>query len=559
MKLSKTTIKNLLISKIKSGKIKQITLKGSSMLPTIASNDTVNIVPIKDSSKLKVGDIVVAADNKAHNFIVHRIIEIDRNNKICKLKGDNQNDDDVQIFSFNQIYAKVEAIALTTETKTFIVLDIPFHPANSFNTKTYEIYQSLSANNNCFFFDLNCEFNRWVYDEKKINEFNKTMKTSANTVNNLYNYLAKRRIIYKKIYNLYQFTFSTLLLCDYLDEKKIKRTINNYRSTIYYKFYKERIISFEKFEGLISAVIFSLTLFELTKKKAILIDNATIINGKYDFSTWSKYFSVVLSMSQICRTNKAQITTYKGINFSNYIPANNVATIRFMQECYYKKCLFCDRHSTDNFCYSINNIYNKIYNLSKMNVNRIVFVDDCLVPTAMIKLLELLHSNGINIFWKGTFRFDKALNNEEIICKLKKFGCKMLFFGLESFDQKLLDKMHKGIKINDALAILKLCKKYNIVTSVSLLFDFPGETTHNLKITKKYLKKYLNLIDHCEFNDFITTANCKITDKWDSLSYYKINTVKCDAKKIKIKNDIHSIAKEKTKNSFYLKNFMIWE
>ena len=56
----------------------------------------------------------------------------------------------------------------------------------------------------------------------------------------------------------------------------------------------------------------------------------------------------------------------------------------------------------------------------------------------------------------------------------------MLFFGLESFDQKFLDNINKGINVKYAIKILQLCKKYDIKTSVSFLFNFPLENLHTL-------------------------------------------------------------------------------
>ena len=125
----------------------------------------------------------------------------------------------------------------------------------------------------------------------------------------------------------------------------------------------------------------------------------------------------------------------------------------------------------------------------------------------MVKLIDKLSKNNIHIKWKGTFRFEEALLNDEIILKFKPSGCRMLFFGLESFDQKFLDNINKGINVKYAIKILKLCKKYDIKTSVSFLFNFPLENLPTLMVTKRFLKKHINLFEHLEFNTFVPTAN----------------------------------------------------
>ena len=134
----------------------------------------------------------------------------------------------------------------------------------------------------------------------------------------------------------------------------------------------------------------------------------------------------------------------------------------------------------------------------------------------------------------------------------------MLFFGLESFDQKFLDNINKGINVKYAIKILQLCKKYDIKTSVSFLFNFPLENLHTLMVTKRLLKKYINLFDHLEFNTFVPTANCKWVKTWDKLNYYDVPT-QLSTEKQKIFSDIQTIAKNKLNSSFYLKNYEIWE
>ena len=570
-------IKKALVNRIQDGKLKRIKVYGSSMLPVISSGDFVNLIPIQDITTLNVGDIVVASFDNSNVFVVHRVISIDKNKELIYLRGDNENIESLQNFKYNQIFGKVELnLNNLTNKKTQIIIDLPFKQSITFNTKTYEIYQSLSSNNsNCFYFDLNCEFNRFIYGEDNVDKFNKLKTITQIDAQKFYELMSKKRLIYKHMYGLYQFTYSNLALCDYTNENEIKKLLENYNSTIYYKFFKEKIkeifkltkicqndiefvLSIDTFDKLIASTIFSLTLKEINKCKVILVDNSTIFKGQYNTSFWNSFFDDILSMSQICKTYSKSNITYDCIDFTKYIPNNHIANVRFMQECYYKKCLFCDRHSRDNFCYNTDNVFEKLVALNKKDVNKIIFVDDCLVPFNMLKLIDKLKDSNISIKWKGTFRFDETLLDENTIYRFKQSGCKMLFFGLESFDQSFLDNIHKGIKVENALKILSLCKKFGIKTSVSFLFNLPTETIQNLLTTKCNLEKYIDLFDHIEFNTFVPTANCKIVEDWNKLNYYE-KPLKISLQKQDIINEIKEIGKEKINNSFYLKNFEIWE
>ena len=175
-----------------------------------------------------------------------------------------------------------------------------------------------------------------------------------------------------------------------------------------------------------------------------------------------------------------------------------------------------------------------------------------------MKLLYHTKKN-ISIKWHGTFRFDKSLNDEKKIKKFSECGCKFLFFGMETFSPTLLKKMNKGIEIEDAINILKLCKKYSIKTSVSLLFNFPKETVKDVKQTFEAIKENINLVDRFEINVFTYTKNCKICNDNEGINYLKYTQI-ASKQKQKLLQQIRDYIKEKDKlSSFYLRNFLCWQ
>ncbi len=75
-----------LLGKAHSNRVK-VSCKGFSMSPFIKDSDTVIIKPVKNFSKLKIGDIVVVPLSKKKKIIIHRIIEFKGHSLL--LKGDN--------------------------------------------------------------------------------------------------------------------------------------------------------------------------------------------------------------------------------------------------------------------------------------------------------------------------------------------------------------------------------------------------------------------------------------------------------------------------------------
>ena len=396
-----------------------------------------------------------------------------------------------------------------------------------------------------------------------------------------YKNFSQKLTLYRNIavskYNVYKNSYSHITICNPYDKKSINSTIQDYKKNPFYDFFVSQLdyikqnilndidilnkvavfISVDNFNKLISAIIFSQVLNDIFGILPILIDNSQLFNNKYNTNYINKYFIKIIPSYMINKDIANLNTEYSNLNICKYISRKKTARIRIMRECYYKQCLFCDRHGNDNFCFPLNNILQKIQNLNSLGVYNIIFEDDCLVPLQIKNLLNLLYENKISIQWKGTFRFEESLNNERLIKYFADNGCKMLFFGMESFSQVCLDKMNKGININTAINILRLCKKYNILTSISLLFGFPKETKNDLLITYKQLKSNIRLIDNVELNYFIPTKNCKIVKKDNFINYFKEPNIISD-EKMKIIKQINLFITSNCKNPFYIKDYLCW-
>lgn len=83
--------------------------------------------------------------------------------------------------------------------------------------------------------------------------------------------------------------------------------------------------------------------------------------------------------------------------------------------------------------------------------------------------------------------------SEELIDKIEKANFKKIFFGLESGDNEILKKCHKGINQDDILTAIKLFKNRNISIYAHLIVGLPGETLESVKTTAKFVQKLLRI------------------------------------------------------------------
>ncbi|MEK7847040.1 MAG: radical SAM protein [Nitrospinota bacterium] len=81
----------------------------------------------------------------------------------------------------------------------------------------------------------------------------------------------------------------------------------------------------------------------------------------------------------------------------------------------------------------------------------------------------------MDIQWIAAMRFEKRLDSG-LIENAAKAGCLKFVFGLESYNQRVLDLMRKGIQREIVSRIIKDCLEKGIAAHIYLIIGFPTET-----------------------------------------------------------------------------------
>ena len=79
--------------------------------------------------------------------------------------------------------------------------------------------------------------------------------------------------------------------------------------------------------------------------------------------------------------------------------------------------------------------------------------------------------------------------SEEILKALKDMGVYSISVGVESGSQEILDKAHKGVKLEKIEEIFILAKKLKIETWAFFILGLPGENIETIKKTIRFAKK----------------------------------------------------------------------
>jgi len=115
----------------------------------------------------------------------------------------------------------------------------------------------------------------------------------------------------------------------------------------------------------------------------------------------------------------------------------------------------------------------------------------------------------IKVKWSCLGRVDTM--TEETLRLLKKAGCYMMRVGIESSSQEILDRIKKGITVDQITKALKLAKKVNIKVHVSYVLGLPGETKKTLEEDVKFAIKLDN--DYGQFGMLVPYPGTEIYDE----------------------------------------------
>jgi radical SAM superfamily enzyme YgiQ (UPF0313 family) len=216
---------------------------------------------------------------------------------------------------------------------------------------------------------------------------------------------------------------------------------------------------------------------------------------------------------------------YTVFQLDNYLLPRDKLTIplRFSKGCRWQKCTFC--RTGLRLCYdyqqsSMEQAYLQlIHVVENSGMSSFLFSDESSEPEVLEYISKRLIEDRIHIQWYAHTRVSKKLTKER--CELYlQAGCTGLRLGIESFSDRILKLMKKGITVQQISNVL-----YEIDGVLPLLaymlIGFPSETEEEALngheklqsfIAKGLLKKYL-------YTPFFIASGCDI---WKNLERYQI-------------------------------------
>ena len=121
--------------------------------------------------------------------------------------------------------------------------------------------------------------------------------------------------------------------------------------------------------------------------------------------------------------------------------------------------------------------------------NHVEFVDDLFIfdKKRVKEICRELKERGLDVLWVCSARVDTV--DGEIFKEIRDAGCVMVYLGVESGVQRVLNLMRKGIKVEQSVRAVKLAKEAGLQVVASFVLGIPGETWEEAMETIRFAKK----------------------------------------------------------------------
>jgi len=125
-------------------------------------------------------------------------------------------------------------------------------------------------------------------------------------------------------------------------------------------------------------------------------------------------------------------------------------------------------------------------------IREIFFMDDTfnLKREWAMEIFELLIKRGLDkLRYKIAFRVNEKLVDSELLRLAKRAGVWLIFYGVESGNQDILDAMNKGINLDEIRRAFRLTHEAGIKTIATFIVGYPGDTDTTLKQSLAFAKE----------------------------------------------------------------------
>ncbi len=160
----------------------------------------------------------------------------------------------------------------------------------------------------------------------------------------------------------------------------------------------------------------------------------------------------------------------------------------------------------------------------RYGIRDVVFMTDTLLANRdwALSFFQSIVEAGLEINWIGNARTDQV--DTELLNAMKRSGCRLISYGIESGSQEMLESMRKHLTLEQSLNAVRMTKEAGITTFAYFVLGLPGETKETIRQSIDFARKldadYVNFhiatpFPGTEFYRQAKENGWLISDRWE--------------------------------------------
>ncbi len=154
-------------------------------------------------------------------------------------------------------------------------------------------------------------------------------------------------------------------------------------------------------------------------------------------------------------------------------------------------CKYCIKHVSYQNSVRLRSpqaIYDELALLAELGVHNVHMYADLFTVNReqVVALCKLLIANGLRVNWTCNSRVDYV--DEEMLSLMGQAGCYLISWGIESANEQILKRAHKGYRMEQAPLALTWAHNAGIKNWGYFIIGLPGETEETIQETITYSK-----------------------------------------------------------------------
>jgi len=267
-------------------------------------------------------------------------------------------------------------------------------------------------------------------------------------------------------------------------------------------FFRELLekITSEKADIIAFSLVYSSQAFYVQALLKVLQDVTTVIggpaiNGKLAANHVFKNEIEFLEFIEQKSIDHTRLKVDYPLDFSccdigRYFIPKAVIPLKTSTTCYWQRCTFCSHYAKVPYYQTSLEVIKKTVLLS--GKKRFFLIDDMIPAKRLLELGKLFGSLGVT--WGCQLRPTKEFN-DDVLKKCYEGGLRMVIWGVESGNDRVLGLIDKGTNTRDVSLVLQRSHQAGIKNVTYIMFGFPGETKEECMDTVIFLQNNAEFID----------------------------------------------------------------